>query len=104
PARYGSGVPLRNAIVVRVIAAGVGGSDRHIIQIPKTNPDGTDATIGDANFDDVTREVTDAVSAGRINAIVKADREVPHGFVQQVVRAVTAVDGAKFTIGVRDKH
>ncbi|MEX0716588.1 MAG: biopolymer transporter ExbD [Planctomycetaceae bacterium] len=103
PARYGTGTPLRNSIVVRVIAAGVGGSDRHIIQIPKTDPDGNDATIRDANFDEVTREVSDAVAAGRVNAIVKADREVPHGFVQQVVRAVTAVEGAKFTIGVRDQ-
>ncbi|MEX0701944.1 MAG: biopolymer transporter ExbD [Planctomycetales bacterium] len=103
PARYGTGTALKDSLVVRIVAAGAEGSDRPIIQIPRTNADGGDATVQDANLDDVTRAVGEAVQGSRPNVIIKADREVPHGFVQQVVRAVTAVEGAKFLIGVRDK-
>lgn len=101
-ARHGTGTPLQNAIVIRVLAAGAAG-EQPSIQIPRITSDGQSATITDATLDDVTREVTEAVAADRMHAIVKADRDVPHGFVQEVVRAVTAVEGAHFSIGVRDQ-
>jgi biopolymer transport protein ExbD len=38
-----------------------------------------------------------------MQVIIKADREVPHGFVQEVARTVNGVEGVKFYVGVQDK-
>jgi biopolymer transport protein ExbD len=43
------------------------------------------------------------VKDDRTTVIIKADREVPHGFVQEVARTVNAIEGVKFYVGVQDK-
>lgn len=40
---------------------------------------------------------------GYRHVIIRADREVPFGFVQEVMRTISAVEGASFSIGVRDR-
>jgi biopolymer transport protein TolR len=55
-----------------------------------------------AELAEVTDYVRQGVDAGRTRVIVKADRDVPHGFVQRVARAANAVEGIRFFIGVRD--
>ncbi len=60
-------------------------------------------TNRESSIEEVTGFVEEARQRGLNLVIIKADREVPHGFVQQVARAVVAVEGVKFSIGVQDK-
>ena len=92
PAEYGLGVEKENATVVTVKRPASGG-ETGTIELPG----GRAATL-----DDVRREIESAVQAGRTKAIVRADRETPHGFVQDVIRTVDAVEGIEFYIEVRD--
>lgn len=55
------------------------------------------------SMDEITAQVTLAVNDGYPNVVIKSDRNVTHGFVQEVARAVTAVENVKFYIGVQDK-
>ncbi len=57
-----------------------------------------------ADLNDVRDYVQAGVDQNRSQVIIKADREVRHGFVQEVARAVNSVDGVTFFIGVRDKQ
>ncbi len=41
---------------------------------------------------------------GRTQVIIKADRDAPHGFVQQVAQQVTSVEGVQMSYGVKDKQ
>jgi biopolymer transport protein TolR len=51
----------------------------------------------------VRQHVEQRVRDGRRQVIIKAERRVPHGYVQQVTRAVNEVEGVQFFIGVDDK-
>ena len=57
-----------------------------------------------AGLEDVTGYVEAGLRGDRIDVIVKADRDVPHGFVQEVAKKAAAVEGIRFSIGVRDKE
>ena len=92
PARHGLGVEKENATVVTVRKPASGGETGGI-----ELPGGRAATL-----DDVRREIESALQAGRTKAIVRADRETPHGFVQEVIRTVDSVEGIEFYIEVRD--
>jgi biopolymer transport protein TolR len=54
-------------------------------------------------LDEVRPYVEAGLRKGHSLVVIKADRKVPCGTVQQVARAVTAVDGVSFAIGVQDK-
>jgi biopolymer transport protein ExbD len=56
-----------------------------------------------ATLNDVAAFVREEASKGKTEVVVKAGREVPHGFVQQVFREATSVDGLSFSLGVEDK-
>jgi biopolymer transport protein TolR len=90
-AQYGVGVETRLASVIVIKA---GGPSIYF---------GEDANAAEADIDDVRPYIEEAAREGRMEVIIKADREVPNGFVQQVARVVAAVDGVSFFIGVRDK-
>lgn len=55
------------------------------------------------SIDDLPALVEQAARENRNHVIIKADRYVPHGFVQGVSRRIVSVEGATFSIGVRDK-
>jgi biopolymer transport protein TolR len=57
----------------------------------------------ESTLDDVRQFVEAGLHKGRSLVVIKADRKVPCGLVQQVARAVTAVEGVNFAIGVQDK-
>ncbi len=57
-----------------------------------------------ADVDDIADYVRRGVDKGRSRVIIKADRNVQHGFVQRVARAANTVEGIRFFIGVRDKN
>ena len=55
------------------------------------------------SVNDLPSLVEGAARENRNHVIIKADRYVPHGFVQSVSRQIVGVEGATFSIGVRDK-
>lgn len=57
-----------------------------------------------ADVDQIPDYVRRGVDDGRSRVIIKADRNVRHGFVQRVARAANSVDGIRFFIGIRDKN
>lgn len=92
-AKKGVGVESSNSLILTVKKPqSVGGT-------PQIQADGK----RDVTLDGIRGEVEAAVKRGSPEVIVKADGGVSHGFVQDVVRAVVAVEGASFSFGVRDK-
>lgn len=59
---------------------------------------GTEGTVAA-----VTAFVEDGVRRQKNDVIVMADRDVPHGIVQQVLKAAGKVDGVKLGVAVQDK-
>ena len=52
----------------------------------------------------VREHVEQGLREGHNTVIIKAERHVPHGFVQEVAKAVGAVEGIRFNIGVQEKR
>jgi biopolymer transport protein TolR len=88
-AKHGVGVDTRSVSTVRIEAAD---------PAPRILLDNRESTL-----DDVRAFVEEGMQSGNSLVVIKADREVPHGFVQQVTRVVNSVEGVKFSIGVQDK-
>lgn len=42
--------------------------------------------------------------AGKTNVVVRAGREVPHGFVRQVIQEANLIDELEFSFGVADQR
>ena len=59
----------------------------------------------EANYAEVSRFVSDGLSKQppRINVIIQADRDVPHGVVQQVMKAAAKSGDIKMAIAVQNK-
>ena len=74
------------------------------ISAPKSESDDPQIMLDgqQRSMEEVPGFVEDSVGDGHDHIVIKADREVPHGFVQQVTRAVTEFEGVTFSIGVRD--
>ncbi|MCH9655027.1 MAG: biopolymer transporter ExbD [Planctomycetes bacterium] len=96
-ARYGVGVDTRGATIVLVHNDGNGINGTSVIEV-KESGGTTEVTT-----EELTARVREKVQNGVMDVIIKADRGVPHGFVQEVTRAVTEVDGVKFFIGIEEK-
>jgi biopolymer transport protein ExbD len=64
--------------------------------------DGT-RTNGPVTLAEVTSFARESVDQGKSTMVIKADRETPSGFVEEVARAAGEVEGVKeFFVGVRD--
>ncbi len=64
--------------------------------------DGT-RTNGPVTLGEVTAFARESVDQGRSTMVIKADRETPSGFVEEVARAAGEAEGVKeFYVGVRD--
>jgi biopolymer transport protein ExbD len=96
-AHYGTGVPGRNATIVTL-----------------RNPPPADlgpplVILGDgrgpqADFAELKTYVEEGLRNERNHVIIKAERTVPHGFVQEVARVVSGIEGIRFNIGVQEKR
>ncbi len=92
-AKHGVGIEKRGATIITI----------------KANDGSPIIFLGDGKGREATvDEVTEYVKKGmkdkkNMQAIIKADREVLHGFVQRVARRVVDVEGITFAIGVEDK-
>lgn len=96
-AKHGDGVETGSATMILIKASG--GSDAPTIELP-----GGGTLISDASLEDVRAHVEQGIQKGNEQVIIKADRLVPHGFVQEVTRVVVEFEGIKFGIGIRDKR
>jgi len=96
-ARHGVGVDTRGALMVLVHNDGNGLNGTSVIEVKEAG--GTT----EVTTEELTARVREKVQNGIMDVIIKADRGVPHGFVQEVTRAVTEVDGVKFFIGIEEK-
>lgn len=96
-ARHGVGVDTRLSTTVLVHNDGNGLNGTSVIEFKESG-----GTI-EVTLEELTTRVRERVQNGVMDVIIKADRGVPHGFVQEVTRAVTEVDGVKFYIGIEEK-
>jgi len=97
-AAHGAGVPLENATVISVFKTGdapqiVAGAD----------PDKPSLLLAE-----VGGYVAKGIQDGKMTVIIKADRDIPSGFVEEIARAANeaAKEGEElsFFVGVQDKQ
>ncbi|WP_339734418.1 biopolymer transporter ExbD [uncultured Gimesia sp.] len=96
-ARHGVGVDTRGSTMVLVHNDGNGLNGTSVVELKEASGT-TEVTLAE-----LTAHIRERFQAGVVDVIIKADRGVPHGFVQEVTRAVTEVDGVKFYIGIEEK-
>jgi biopolymer transport protein ExbD len=94
-AHFGTGVVEKTSAIVTVLRAGPGGPPMIILG---------DGRGPEGNFDDVYDYVSLAAREGKTHVIIKAERDIPHGFVQKVAKAVSKVENIRLNIGVQEKH
>jgi len=94
-AHFGTGVVERAASIVTVRRAGLGGLPLIILG---------DGIGAEGDFEDVYKYVADGARAGKSHVIIKAERDIPHGFVQKVAKAVARVENVRLNIGVQEKR
>ena len=92
-AKYGIGVETNRATIITVEATGgPGGAPKILLE---GNREG--------NLEAVRQLVAERLREGRSQVIIKAERTLTHGSVQEVVRAVTENEGVQFYIAVKDR-
>ena len=57
----------------------------------------------EVDVDGVRRHVEEQVAAGTNKVMIQAEREISHGDVQKVARAIAEIDGVEFFIAVEEK-
>jgi biopolymer transport protein ExbD len=95
PAVHGVGADKNKATIVSVIADPSGGVGRVILG---DDPGGEEII----NLDLVRRHVQAGFNEGKELVIIKAERDVKEGRVQEVLKVLADIDGLKFAIGVQD--
>ena len=94
-AHFGTGVPERAATIVTIQREGIGGPPIIILG---------DGRGPEGNLDAVRNYVEQGLRDNRTHVIIKAERDIPTGFVQQVAKAATQVEGVRLNIGVQEKR
>jgi biopolymer transport protein ExbD len=94
PAVHGIGADANGATIVSVLADGSGGA-RVVLG---------DSTDGEevVNLDLVRRHVQARFNEGKELCIVKAERDVTEGKVQEVLKVLIDIEGLRFAVGVQD--
>ncbi|MHC4877658.1 MAG: ExbD/TolR family protein [Planctomycetota bacterium] len=95
PAVHGKGVDANAASFVTVLADPGGGPGRVVLG---DGPDGEEAP----SMELVKRYVQSALMEGKELCIVKADRDVNEGKVQEVLKVLGELEGLQFAVGVKD--
>ncbi|MGD9853337.1 MAG: ExbD/TolR family protein [Planctomycetaceae bacterium] len=98
PARHGEGISTDAAIVITV-ASKEGEPQIHLGDKITDRP----ATLGEIPA--YVQQGVDDPQGARRTVIIKADRELPSGFIEEVARAANQIEGIeKFYVGVQDKR
>ncbi len=95
PAEHGVGVDANKATIVSVVADEAGGTGRVILG---DDPSGEEIV----NLELVRRFVQAGFNEGKELVIIKAERDVKEGRVQEVLKVLAEIDGLKFAIGVQN--
>lgn len=93
-AKHGLGVETNKSVVISVLATPGGGAPRVFLE-----PDLTNAV----QMDVIQAAVRKAVNEGRPDVVIKAERGLSHGAVQDVARSVNEIEGVRFYVGVKDR-
>lgn len=94
-AHFGTGVAERAATIVTIRREGLGGPPIILLG---------DGRGPEGSTESVRAYVEQGLRENRNHVIIKAERDIPHGFVQQVARSVSQVEGIRFNIGVQEKR
>lgn len=94
-AEHAMGVDALGAAVITVFAA------ESVAESPRIVLGDVQGTDGDLN--DVRRYVEEKTREGIRKFVVKAEGDVPHGVVEEVAKAIKAVEGTELYMGVGDK-
>lgn len=98
PARHGEGIRTDAATVI-TIASREGEPQIHLGDKITDRP----ATLGEIAA--YVQQGIDDPQGARRTVIIKADRDLPSGFIEEVARAANQVEGIeKFYVGVQDKR
>lgn len=93
-ARHGVSVETADSTIVEIQNRGGTGAAEPVIVIGENS---------NATLDDVRAFVKEGIESGQTNVIIRADREISHGFVLEVTKAIDSVEGTRFFYGVQDK-
>lgn len=92
-ARHGVGVETSKALIFALAPADTAGRRARI----------TDQNRIELDLEEVGRRVEAHLAKGLRQVILRAERGLAHGAVQEVARAVNAHEGVQFYVGVQDK-
>ena len=93
-AHYGTGVPAGNATIVTIRRMEAGGPPTILLG---------DGRGPETDLVGLRTHVEESMQRTKRHVIIKAERDIPHGFVQEVTRVVNDVEGTIFNIGVQEK-
>jgi biopolymer transport protein TolR len=93
-AKHGVGVETNKSVVISVLATPGGGKPRVFLDPDLTNP---------VEMPVIQAAVRQAINEGRPDVVIKAERGLTHGAVQEVARGVNEVEGVRFYVGVKDR-
>ncbi len=94
-AHYGTGVPAGNATIVTIRRSEPGGPPAILLG---------DGRGPETDLAGLKQHVEESLQKTKRHVIIKAERDIPHGFVQEVTRVVNDIEGTVFNIGVQDKR
>jgi biopolymer transport protein ExbD len=95
PATHGTGIDKSNATVLTIFK-----TDNE----PEIYLSDGEKENGPVSLPDVTAYVQRGVNENKLTVIIKADRDIPSGFVEDVARAASEVEAElKYYVGVMDK-
>jgi len=90
-AKHGIGLDTNAATIISIRA----GDPPVIVLGDGKGPEGT--------IDELKALVEENIKDQKFQVVIKADRDVPHGFVQTVAKAIAELEGIQFFVGVQDK-
>lgn len=96
PAKHGEGIPTSKSSTITIFHTD-GDPEIYLSDGTKDN--------GPVTLEEVTAYVQEGVANGKLFVILKADTDLPSGFVEEVARAANEVEAElSFFIGVMDKQ
>ncbi|RPI89034.1 MAG: biopolymer transporter ExbD [Planctomycetaceae bacterium] len=94
-AKHGIGVETNKATVISVVGSRAAGGRPQLFLEPDTK------TAVDVPA--IQARVRQQVAVGHNDVVIKAERGLSHGAVQEVARAINEIEGVRFFVGVKDR-
>ncbi|HUG91735.1 MAG TPA: biopolymer transporter ExbD [Planctomycetaceae bacterium] len=105
-AEHGVGVQSRETFVVSILAPRSLGSPPTVRVAGGEELSGTGGPtdLDEGRHERIRELVGGARQEGKSRVIIRADRDVPYGFIDKVMRAVSEVEGMAFSFEVKDRR